>query len=153
MIKQSEKALGGRKMELANCARCGSVFAKGIRDVCLACYREEEEAFQIVYKFLSVRKNRQATIIEIVEATDVDEDIIIKFIKDKRLRATEFPNLSYPCEKCGNPILEGKLCNTCRTNLIEEIEYHDQVSEKMEALEKAGKEKSVYYAADKQRDK
>jgi len=140
-------------MELANCASCGNVFAKSMRDICRDCYMKEEEDFKTVYKFLTVRKNRQATILEIVDGTGVDEDLIIKFIKEKRLRASEFPNLSYPCDKCGNPILEGKLCGTCKDSLINAIEYHEKVSEKETEIANSQKEKSVYYSSEKQRGK
>jgi len=140
-------------MELANCASCGNVFAKSMRDICRDCYMKEEEDFKTVYKFLTVRKNRQATILEIVDGTGVDEDLIIKFIKEKRLRASEFPNLSYPCNKCGNPILEGKLCGTCKDSLINAIEYHEKVSEKETEIANSQKEKSVYYSSEKQRGK
>src|SRR5690625_7876288 len=85
-------------IELGNCAQCGEVFAKSLRDICPRCYREEEEAFEIVYRFLMKRKNREATMNEIVEATKVKEELIIKFIKQKRLRTSQFPQLAYPCE-------------------------------------------------------
>ena len=48
--------------ELRNCARCGKVYAKTVRDICPECYRKEEEDFQKVYRFLQNRKNREATI-------------------------------------------------------------------------------------------
>src|SRR5699024_11374641 len=85
--------------ELANCSRCNNVFVKTLRDICQQCYREEEEAFETVYRFLSQRKNREATLMEIVEATGVEEELVIKFIKEKRLRTSQFPKLAYPCEK------------------------------------------------------
>lgn len=138
-------------MELANCVRCGEVFAKGLRNICKKCYQEEEDAFNKVYKFLTVRKNRQATILEIVDATDVDEDLIIKFIKEKRLRSSDFPNLTYACDRCGNPILEGKLCGSCREQILTDMDVHDQLEEKAEAARAAEKTKSVYYAVDKDR--
>lgn len=136
-------------MELANCAHCGAVFAKGMRDICQKCYHEEEEAFKKVYKFLSNRKNREATIIEIVDGTGVEEELIIKFIKEKRLRASEFPNLTYACEKCGNPIIEGKLCQACKEDLINAIEYHDQITAKEEELKSRQSEQIVYYSVNK----
>src|SRR5699024_11296401 len=98
---------------LANCNRCGKVFAKGVRDICPQCYQKEEEDYQKIYKLLTNRKNREAKITEIVEATGVDEDTIIKFLKNKRLRAADFPQLGYPCEKCGKNIVEGRLCEDC----------------------------------------
>src|SRR5699024_11870168 len=74
--------------ELKNCERCGEIFASiGDKDVCPKCGRQEEEDFQKVYRFLTNRKNREATILEIVEATGVEEDLIIKFMKQNRLRA------------------------------------------------------------------
>src|SRR5690625_303533 len=104
--------------ELANCENCNAVFVKTVRNICQECFNEEEKAFEIVYRFLMRRKNRQATIMEIVDATGVEENLIIKFIKEKRLRTTQFPNLSYPCEKCGKPINTGKLCNDCSDDMI-----------------------------------
>src|SRR5690625_5510094 len=86
-------------IELGNCAQCGEVFAKSLRDICPRCYRDEEEAFEIVYRFLMKRKNREATMNEIVEATKVKEELIIKFIKQKRLRTSQFPQLAYPDRK------------------------------------------------------
>src|SRR5690625_4709170 len=103
--------------ELGNCERCGTVFAKTIRDICPVCYREEEKAFQKVYGFLTKRKNREATLKEIVAATEVDEDVIIKFMKENRLRASKFPKLAYPCDKCGVDIIEGRLCMMCSSQI------------------------------------
>src|SRR5690625_242865 len=103
--------------ELGNCERCGAVFAKGIRDICQKCYREEEAAFKTVYSFLTKRKNREATLAEIVRATEVEEELIIKFMKENRLRTSMFPKLAYPCEKCGTNIVEGRLCASCSSQI------------------------------------
>src|SRR5690625_924300 len=99
--------------DLANCTRCGTVFVKAIRDICQNCYKEEEKAFETVYHFLRQRKNREAAMAEIVEATGVEESWITKFIKEKRLVTSPFPKLNYPCEKCGKPIRRGRLCPGC----------------------------------------
>src|SRR5699024_8527218 len=96
--------------ELANCSNCGKVFAKHIRDICDECFKKEEEDFETVYHFLKEQKNREATIQEIVEKTGVPETTIIKFIKNKRLRTSQFPKLMYPCEMCGKDILTGRFC-------------------------------------------
>ena len=77
--------------ELKNCARCGNIFAMTIRDICPKCHKEEEEDFQTVYRFLTKKKNREATITEIVDATGVEEDVIIKFIKQQRLLCCPVP--------------------------------------------------------------
>src|SRR5690625_5643347 len=71
---------------------------KTTQDICPDCVRKEEKAFQKVYRFLSKRENREATIAEIVKATEVEEELIIKFIRTNRLQRSRFPKLAYPCE-------------------------------------------------------
>lgn len=136
--------------ELGNCARCGNVFVKNVRDICPACYREEEEDFQKVYKFITNRKNREAKMAEIVEATDVAEETIIKFLKQRRLRTSDFPQLGYPCEKCGANIVEGRLCEDCASFIQSESNIHDEM-QKREAERKKRSEKSVYYTFNKEK--
>ncbi len=134
--------------ELANCSRCGAVYVKTVRDICQDCYREEEEAFQKVYEFLRERKNREATVMEIVEATGVDEELIMKFVKERRLTPKEFPNLSYPCERCGRGITTGKICKNCQQELkqdLEILEREEQIKKEREERER----ESVYFTIDK----
>ncbi|HLR74572.1 MAG TPA: TIGR03826 family flagellar region protein [Virgibacillus sp.] len=136
--------------ELANCSRCNNVFVKTLRDICQQCYREEEEAFETVYRFLSQRKNREATLMEIVEATGVEEELVIKFIKEKRLRTSQFPKLAYPCEKCGTHIVSGKLCTNCSETLLQDLERHEQIEARQLELDRKEKEKiNIYYTLDK----
>ncbi|SHM96852.1 TIGR03826 family flagellar region protein [Gracilibacillus kekensis] len=113
--------------ELANCARCDKVFVKTTKVVCPECVKEDEKLFQIVYNFLKKRENRQATIPEIVEATEVREDIILQFVKDNRLRSTQFPNLSFPCERCGEPIAQGKLCEGCTSDISSDLRHEQEL--------------------------
>lgn len=134
--------------ELDNCARCGNVFAKTIRDICYACYQEEERAFQTVSQFLRLRQNRRATVFEISEGTGVDEDLIIKFVKEKRLQSSLYPNLAYPCEKCGNTITEGRLCKNCSDNLIKEVKRVEELEERKIQRDQEEKTK-IYYTLDK----
>ncbi|MFD1361689.1 TIGR03826 family flagellar region protein [Lentibacillus salinarum] len=133
--------------ELANCSRCGKVFGKTFHDVCQACYREVEEAFRIVYRFLSKRENREATMNEIVKATAVEEALIIKFIKERRLRTSDFPKLAYPCERCGVNIVSGRLCADCSDELKKDLERHERLKE--HERRKMTESESVYYTFNK----
>ncbi|WP_243290283.1 TIGR03826 family flagellar region protein [Bacillus sp. FJAT-47783] len=130
--------------ELANCLKCNALFLKTkFRDVCEACYKKEENDYETVYNFLKRRENRRATLLEVVESTGVSEDLLLKFIRQRRLQLANFPNLGYPCEKCGKVIQEGKLCVTCTKELRTEIEK----LQKYDEHEKTNKDKwSTYYA-------
>lgn len=135
--------------ELANCSRCDAVFVKNIRNICQNCYKIEEAAFKTVYEFLRVRKNREATMREIVEATKVEESLIIKFTKEKRLITSQFPNLAYPCNKCGSNILTGNICNNCSDELQKDLIHHDEIEKKSQENQRIEKQKSnTYYSYD-----
>ena len=135
--------------ELANCTECNAVFVKVTRDICPKCYAKEEADFQKVYKFLTIRKNRKATIPEIVDATDVEEELIFKFIKQKRLRTSDFPSLTYPCESCDEPITEGRLCHACTIGILEGLEEHEQSVERERRRSEEESKGSVYFAINK----
>ena len=108
--------------ELANCPKCGTIFTKTpYRDVCHSCFQEEEEIFDTVYKFIRKRENRTATIEQVVEAIEVDKELLVKFIKSGRLRLAQFPNLGYKCDKCGATIQEGILCSNCASELRSQL--------------------------------
>lgn len=138
---------------LANCSRCGDVFVKNLRPICPACYKEEEEAFDIVYRFLRKQENREATILEIVEATGVEEELIIKFVKEKRLRTSQFPKLAYPCERCVAPITTGKVCNDCQADLIKQLETHEQLEQKKSERTKEQQKANIYFSIDTHKKK
>ena len=54
--------------QLANCPRCNALFMKSsFQTVCVSCLKEEERAFETVYKFLKKQENRQSTMFQIVE--------------------------------------------------------------------------------------
>ncbi|KQL52980.1 hypothetical protein AN964_05285 [Heyndrickxia shackletonii] len=112
---------------LENCPKCGNLFVKNnLRDVCENCYKEEEKKYELVSKFLRKRENRAAMITTIVEATQVEEELIYKWVKKGRLHTTHFPNLGYPCSKCGTLIKEGKLCKSCTSEIKKDLSHFDE---------------------------
>lgn len=145
---------GGIIMQsLANCPHCGDVFVKSLRNICPSCYKKEEEAFDIVYQFLRKQKNREAKIHTIAEATGVEEELIIKFVKENRLRSTQFPNLSFPCEQCGDPIVTGKVCSNCSNELLTALQKHEAIEEKKQSLQENRKQSDTYFALENERRK
>ena len=82
------------------------------------------------------RENRAATMQQVVEATGVSEELLLKFIKNGRIQVKQFPNLGYPCDKCGSIIQTGKLCESCATELRKEIDLHEKEEQRKEELSK-----------------
>ncbi|MDQ0199582.1 flagellar protein [Neobacillus ginsengisoli] len=96
--------------KLGNCSRCGKLFLR-IRNFCDECYQKQEDDFLKAAAFL--RDFPGSTIQEVNEATKVTVAQIRQFIWDGRILVSDLPNLSYPCETCGNMIRAGRTCSTC----------------------------------------
>lgn len=128
--------------ELMNCSNCGKLYVKALRSVCDVCAREVENKFDSVYKFIRKRENRMASLEEVVEGTEVEKSLIIQFIREGRLHLSQFPNLGYPCAKCGKNIREGKICRECSDGFSRDLESRDR--EKAYEQRKEEREKAKY---------
>ncbi|WP_046178132.1 TIGR03826 family flagellar region protein [Domibacillus tundrae] len=116
--------------EIVDCPRCGALYAQNaFRDVCPKCSRSEEELYQATYTFLRKRENRAATIERIIEVTGATEGMIHKWVRKGRLQAAQFPNLGYPCDRCGTVIQKGKMCSSCLQEIETGLKLHDQQQE------------------------
>jgi flagellar operon protein (TIGR03826 family) len=111
--------------DLMNCSQCGKLFIKGIREQCDACFRENELQYDKVYRFIRKSENRNAAISVVSEATAVPESKIIYFIHQGRIRVKGYPNFTYPCDGCQNPINDGRLCQACKDKLNFELSIDD----------------------------
>lgn len=132
-------------MDVTNCSKCSRLYIKNpVRDICDKCYKEEEMAYDKVSTYLKKRENRTATMLQVVQDTGVSEDLIHKFIKQGRIKLVQFPNLTYPCETCGNPIQTGKLCEQCLTELRKDLEIFEREEQRQKELE----ERKVYFVVD-----
>ncbi len=134
--------------ELSNCPKCNNIFVKTqFRDVCESCWKEEEKVFESVYQFIRKRENRMATMSQVVEATEVEEELLLKFIKSGRLKLAQFPNLGYYCEKCGTLIRAGKLCEDCSDGLRKDLNIHKVETNRRKEMEDRERQ-ATYFAVD-----
>ncbi|MBA9026721.1 TIGR03826 family flagellar region protein [Peribacillus huizhouensis] len=133
-------------MELTNCANCNKLFVKSkFRDVCDVCFKEEEAKFDIVYKYIRKAANRTATMQQVVDGTGVEEELLIKFVKKGRLRLSQFPNLGYPCEKCGTMIKEGRICGNCTNSIRADLAVVEKEEQRKREIAERDHQ-SAYYS-------
>lgn len=124
---------------LDNCPRCGKVFVRGVRNVCPDCYAQVEEEFKRVYDYVRKSENRKRNIYEVSDATDVSVNQIMEFVRSGRISISEFPQLAYPCESCGEVlIVEGRLCENCRKKLSSEVRRAFEMEEEEDRRKKRG---------------
>lgn len=134
-------------MDLANCPRCGRLFARHFRDICQNCNAEIEKEYEVCAEYL--RKNKGATITVLSEETGVSIKQITRFIKEGRISLYNAPNLSYPCEVCGVLIREGNMCGNCLNRLRAEVQNATAGSDRHEGP----LSRRTYQIGDRLRDK
>lgn len=108
---------GVAKMNLGNCPECGKLYVKTAVGMCLDCYKLEEENEKIVAEY--VRDHPRSSVEAIHKATGVKEKTIFRMIKNGRFM--DISEISYPCESCGSPIYEGRLCDKCNANFLNQV--------------------------------
>ncbi|MZP29481.1 flagellar protein [Heliobacterium undosum] len=107
-------------MNVKNCPRCNRIFVPQGRRICPVCIREDEEKYERVRAFL--RDHPGSTLLEVVTATEVDEDTVLQFIKEGRIESSDLRGPSLRCERCDAPIDSGKLCSSCQGALTKELQ-------------------------------
>ncbi|MDF2859383.1 MAG: flagellar protein [Neobacillus sp.] len=104
---------------VANCPGCGKVFQKNLRNLCYDCVNILQAEYDTCDRYL--RANRKSTTEQLSMATGVSAKQIIIWIKDRRLPVTDYPNLTYPCNSCSEPIRQQEMCYSCRSRLTKDI--------------------------------
>lgn len=103
------------RLNVDNCPKCGAIFDKNLRNLCPACSRELDATLNKLDDYMW--KHQKASTQQLHESTGVSLEQIIAFMKEDRLRSKLYPNLTYPCEKCGAGIREARVCFRCASEL------------------------------------
>lgn len=104
--------------QLGNCPKCGKLFLR-VRNICDGCYQKQEDDFLKVSSYL--RDHTGITIQELSDETMISVAQIRQYIWAGRIIMDHFPNLSYPCDTCGNLIQKGKKCLKCLSTLSQMV--------------------------------
>jgi uncharacterized Zn finger protein (UPF0148 family) len=107
-------------MDVKNCPECGKLFMQNPSGMCPACYAKEEVYEHKIGEYL--REFGKASIEQIHEATGVSEKIILRMLKSGRLLVNGQSMISYPCDMCGIPIFEGRLCSKCSSSFTKQVQ-------------------------------
>ena len=106
-------------MEALNCPRCGRLFTKIRANVCPSCEKAEEETFVKLRAY--IEENPSCTLSELAEKTEVSIKRITQFIRDGRLEISRGMHGEIVCTKCGKPILSGRYCDSCITEIGQNV--------------------------------
>jgi len=103
-------------MEVQCCKSCGRIYSAANPGECPKCREREAEAFVLVTDAL--REEPGQTVQELSESTGVEEDLILKFVRDGKV-ASDSVKGEVPCGRCGKPAesLAVRLCSACLAEL------------------------------------
>lgn len=128
--------------KIKNCPACGKLFAAiNGASACPDCQRKiyEKESEVINY----VRDNPRSKVKDIIEATGAPEKMIKKMIREGRFEQVGI-KMTYPCEKCGTPIVTGKICNSCMEKMRTELQKKSaEITAALQA-KKVGRGRGIY---------
>jgi flagellar operon protein (TIGR03826 family) len=132
-------------MDLRNCPQCGKVFRYTARNLCPDCLTEEEKYFERVRDFLD--ENPGAKLDKVEEATGVSAEKILKWLREGRLisKGGVIPGLV--CERCGAPVVSGRLCGKCSRQI------EDQIKTSISNTGKAQTQEGAYHLMRRQKPK
>lgn len=126
--------------EIRNCPGCGRLFAYQGRDFCNKCLEKEDSDYALVRKY--VRDNPGAGVFEVAEATGIDEEKILQFLKDGRLQSSGYVEVFY-CDRCGKRISEGKYCEQCLNEMNKAL--RSVLSAESKAKDNPGSDRGMHY--------
>ncbi|WP_281886739.1 flagellar protein [Paenibacillus sp. YYML68] len=106
-------------LKVANCPKCGKVFQKNMRNLCQPCQQACDNQYEQCHAYLL--RHRTASTEEVSEAVNVPAAVIHGLIKENKLPVSYFAGLTFPCESCGSPIRQHKLCACCKSRLDSDI--------------------------------
>lgn len=107
-------------MNIKNCPGCGALFVPGAKGVCPACAQRDEEQFEVVRAYL--QGNPDAVLADVAEATGVEQQTILRFIRASRLVVGRPQGFGLACDRCGEPVSTGHICQTCAKELTQQIQ-------------------------------
>lgn len=133
-------------MNLKNCTECGRLYIENPSGLCPECFQKEEKEELIIVEYM--REVGKASMRQIHEETGVSERTIMRMMKKGRFIG-KF-DISYPCETCGELITEGRLCNACGRNILNQAQQEADKDAKKEAeRQEAFKRVGRMYTRDK----
>ena len=125
-------------MKMKNCPSCGRIFVPmtATQRLCADCMEKERKKEHEVVEY--VRDHPDVHIPQIIDATGATEKMIRRLIKEGRFIQVGV-KLTYPCEKCGAPITQGKLCAKCAAELQKSLASAAEQIKKDRAAGTAGR--------------
>lgn len=107
-------------MEVKTCKRCRVLFHHVVgAQLCERCKKKDEEDFVKVKEYLY--ENPGASMTKVCEDLDVTVRQIQQYLREGRLTVSKDSPIGLDCERCGNRIITGRYCDSCRNTMTNQL--------------------------------
>ena len=131
-------------MEVKQCDFCRVPFQSYGSKICKDCMQKMDEAWFLVRDYLY--ENDRAGIEEVSYATGVSKKAIMYLLKEERLLVgDENGDVGgfLKCEACKKPINTGRMCKSCKNQVLSEMQQVVTVVKKPKQVKKEEEEESM----------
>ena len=126
-----------KKPKIVNCKICGRAYVETGNKMCRDCYEKEQEMQLEVLSY--VREHSDCTAREVMDETGASPGLIRRMMQEGHFMVDDISEVSYPCSKCGTPIIVGHLCNKCQEETLKKINKITQEMAKRQEVERQNK--------------
>ncbi len=107
-------------MNARNCKLCGRLFNYiAGPPYCPACKDDLEKKFQEAKEY--IRNTPHATVQMVSEECKIPERQVKEWIREERLVFADVTVAGITCENCGEPILTGRFCVKCKSDMVNSL--------------------------------
>lgn len=106
----------------------------------------EEEIFSELHHFLLRKNHRNLSTDEVIAKTGVPAELVYKWVKNGKLKPSIFPNLGYPCERCGKLTNHAKLCINCSQTITSTLQQEEKDKAWFSHIQKKTSRANTYYS-------
>lgn len=102
-------------MGLDNCAACGKVFNRSVRDICTPCSEAEQRWLERILAVVEAAPDASATVI--AAEAEVSRDDLVRLLRRGWLNGYDRLKKLLKCDRCtdADEVSQGALCKKCST--------------------------------------
>lgn len=110
--------------KLKNCKKCNRLFSSADGStLCSRCNEDVDDEFKTVREY--IYDNPSSSLKDISDGTGVNTESILKWIREGKIILSDSSSIRF-CERCGEPVMSGRYCNACISQLQSNLKIEDK---------------------------
>ncbi len=104
---------------MIKCPKCGKLFNRTNKPICIECIKAEGEMFEKVRLF--IKETKITDLDEVIEETGATKKQLLRWVREGKIDLVLPDGDSLTCSKCGKVITKGRMCKKCAEKMTNRI--------------------------------